>query len=754
MGKTQGAEAEAASGGGRGLLARFGGRAAPAAASPAAPPHPERRSEDRRLDDREAIRLLRNYEDSGQGWFWSTDAEGQALYISGVVAARMGLAAGVVGHRFVSLFAPADRTDDNQRPLPFLLTRKAKFEQVEVRSLDVENPTWWSISGIPQFDEAGEFSGFRGFGIDITEQKLAAEASMRLTKYDALTGLLNRFRMGQLLESTLAAYAVQNRSCAVMLLDLDRFKAVNDTLGHPAGDALLKQVAERLVGVVGDRERVSRLGGDEFQLLLPDMDDRGALGELATDIIHSLSQPYSVEGSRCIIGASVGVAVYPFDGTSSEELIRNADLALYGAKGGGRGRFRFFSEDLLKSAEDRRALEEDLVDALAQGQLEAHYQPVVSAVDNRVTGFEALIRWNHPERGYVSPASFIPIAEESELIQRIGEWMLRRACTDAMQWPVGLTVAVNLSSIQFSNQRLPKLVAQALTASGLKAERLELELTESVFLNSTSETMAMFQSLKTLGVRLALDDFGTGYSSLSYLQDAPFDKIKIDQSFVRTATEKGSRNAAIISAIVTLADALKMDTTAEGIETLDQLALIQKLGVSHIQGYVYSAAVKQDDLLAHFESGEWVIPPQGPPKQRHKRITLLRRCGAVHENHYYPVVVRNMSATGALIEGLIDVPVGTQFVIDFGEGQLALSEVVRSRKNQQGVRFDQRLVDDGNGGLCTAHRVPRAMLMAAGVPTNIELVDFNRLQNVDYTKTGLPAFQTENGALPLTEKLR
>lgn len=743
-------EKEAASqrGTARGLLARLGARPATAVAETASGPASQI------LDDREALRLLRNYEDTGLGWFWSTDSEGQVRYMSAPIAAKLGLSRSPMGEVFAQLFAQPERIEENQRPLPFLMTRKGRFEQLEVRSRDDEAPTWWAITGVPQFDAAGNFTGFSGFGVDITEQKLAAEQSMRLTKYDALTGLLNRFRMSQLLDSTLAAYAAQNRNCGVMLLDLDRFKAVNDTLGHAAGDALLKQVAERLIGVVGDRERISRLGGDEFQIILPDKDDRGELGTLANEIIHSLSQPYSVEGSRCIIGASVGVAVYPFDGASSDALIRNADLALYAAKGGGRGRFRFFSEDLLKAAADRRALEEDLVDALANGQFEAHYQPIISTVDNRVTGFEALMRWNHPERGYVSPATFIPIAEESDLIVRLGEWMLRRACADAANWPAGLTVAVNLSPIQFANPRLPKLVANALATSGLKAERLELELTESVFLNSTSETLAMFTALKDIGVRLALDDFGTGYSSLSYLQDAPFDKIKIDQSFVRTATEKGSRNAAIIAAIVALANTLGMDTTAEGIETLDQLALIQRLGVSHIQGFVYSAAVKNEELEQRCGVGDWVIPPQGPARQRHKRYTMLRRCGAVHENHYYPIVVRNLSATGALIEGIIDVPIGTQFVIDFGEGQLATADVVRSRKNQQGVKFELRLVDDGNGGLCTAHRVPRSMLIAAGLPTGIENIDFSRVQDIDYSKAGIPAFQTENGALPLTEKLR
>lgn len=731
--------------GARGLLSRFSNRKVDAP--------PEFAAAGGSLDDQEGLRLLRNYEETGLGWFWSTDADGRVRYLSHGVASKLGIAGSASGKSFTGLFAPQERGDERQRTLPFQMTRKARFDQMELSSRDDDPATWWAVTGIPQFDGDGEFSGFNGFGVDITEHRSAAEQSMRLTKYDALTGLLNRFRMGKLLDSILAAYAVQNRNCAVMLLDLDRFKSVNDTLGHPAGDALLRQVADRLTKVVGDRERVGRLGGDEFQILFPDVDDRGELGVMANEIIHSLSQPYSVEGSRCIIGASVGVAVYPFDGATSDVLIRNADLALYAAKDGGRGRFRFFSEDLLKAAADRRALEEDLVDALANGQIEAHYQPVVSTDGNRVTGFEALMRWNHPERGYVSPAVFIPIAEETELIGQLGEWMLRKVCEDAAKWPCDLTVAVNVSPVQFANPRLPKLVAQALTVAGMKAERLELELTESVFLSPSEDVSKMFAALKDLGVRLALDDFGTGYSSLSYLQNAPFDKIKIDQSFVRTATEKGSRNAAIITAIVALAASLDMDTTAEGIETLDQLDLMRKLKVSHIQGYVYSKPVKSCEVEQRLSTGDWVISPQGPAKQRHKRITLLRKAGAVHENHYYPVVIRNLSATGALIEGIIDVPLGTKFVIDFGEGQLALGNVVRSRKNQQGLAFEQRLVDDGNGGLCTAHRVPRSMLAAAGLPTSIEGIDTSRLQSNDYTKTGVPEFQTENGALPLTERL-
>ncbi len=697
----------------------------------------------------EAQKLLRNFEESGQGWFWSTCPDGKLRYISQHILNLFPLIKGNDNAAFASIFDLTQRVDHQQRSLPFLFARKLKFEKLQLSSAEFHNPRWWSISGTPQFDESGEFAGFVGFGQDVTEQRQADDVSMQLTKYDPLTGLLNRVKMAQLVETTVSAFGSQNRSCAIMTIDLDRFKAVNETLGHPAGDALLKQVAMRLAHVVGDKERVARLGGDEFQIILPDLEDRGDLAVMATEIVSKLSEPYMVDDDRCIIGASIGVAVSPYDGETSDALVRNADLALYAAKGSGRGRYRFYSEDLLKAAEERRVLEEDLVDALTKGQIEVHYQPVVSTADDKVSGFEALIRWRHPAKGYISPALFIPIAEETDLIQKLGEWMLRKACEDASGWQGEARVAVNVSPIQFADPNLPRLVMSALANAGLAPERLELEITESVFLGESKETSKMFAALKDIGVRLALDDFGTGYSNLSYLQHAPFDKIKIDQSFVRTATESGSRNSAIISAIVALAGALGMETTAEGIETLDQLDLIRGLHVSHIQGYVYSKAVTNEFLTERLTGGDWIIPPTGPAKQRQKRISMFRKVGAVHENHYYPIVIKNVSTTGALIEGLIDVPLGTKFVIDFSQGQLAVAEVVRSKKNQQGIRFESKLVDDGNGGLCTPHRVPKSWLASAGIPINAQGVDSQKLLNPDFSKTGLPAFNTENGAVAL-----
>jgi diguanylate cyclase (GGDEF)-like protein/PAS domain S-box-containing protein len=697
------------------------------------------------MKSQEALLLLQTFEDSNRGWFWSTDAENCLTYVSGSVCKILGKDMGsLLGKPLLELFYPPQRGDEQQRTLPFILTKQTRFDELPLQARSGETEIWWAVSGRAYHDGAGNFLGYRGSGADITAQRQSAADNSRLATYDSLTGLLNRFRMSGILEKTLSAFAAQKRSCAVMLMDLDRFKQVNDTLGHPAGDALLKQVAERLLKVVGDREKVSRLGGDEFQIILQDTEDRGALGDMATAIIESVSQPYSIDGSRCIIGASIGIAISPFDGDNSEDLIRNADLALYAAKASGRGRFRFYSGDLLQAAEDRRVLEDDLRDALSRNEIHLVYQPVVNAVTDIVTGFEALIRWEHPERGPISPALFIPIAEEANLIASLGEWALKRACKDASNWPGKLKVAVNVSPVQFADDQLPNIVKQALSEAGLKSERLELEITESVFLEDSRKTDAMFTALKKVGVRLALDDFGTGYSSLSYLKSAPFDKIKIDQSFVRGATEEGSRNGAIIAAIVALASALDMETTAEGIESLDQLALMRELNVSHIQGYCYSKPVKNDLISPNVASGEWKIEPSGPPKQRSDRLSVYRSVGVIHDNHTYAAVVRNLSATGALIEGILDVPVGTRFVLDFGEGQLATSTVQRSNEHQQGLQFDDRLVSDGNGGLCTSRRVSPYLIAAATHMGADAPPGFYRGVDGELRPKNLPAFSTVN----------
>jgi diguanylate cyclase (GGDEF)-like protein len=671
----------------------------------------------------EASLILKAYEESCQGWFWATDASGCLTYLTDRIVPLLTDQPGtMIGAPLADLFVKGDEGTGAGRNLPFMLTKQSKFEKLIVRAAVAHDPRLWSVSGTPQFDAQGQFTGFRGSGVDITEQRKSSERASRLAMHDSLTGLPNRLRMAEVLEANLNGTDIHKRPCAVLMLDLDRFKQVNDTLGHPAGDALLKQVADRLFRIVGDKERIFRLGGDEFQVILRDCSDRDVVLQLGNKIIASLSQPYSIEGSRCIIGASIGIAVSPIDGRNSDDLIRNADLALYAAKGSGRGCVSFFSSDLLQAAEDKRVLEEDLRDALEKGEIHVFYQPIVNARNNVTTGVEALVRWHHPERGSISPALFIPIAEEANLIGPLGEWILRKACEDAASWPGKLRVAVNVSPIQFTSGSLPSIVTSALASSGLSPDRLELEITEGVFLSDSAAADTVFASLKQIGVRLALDDFGTGYSSLGYLRTAPFDKIKIDQSFVRAATLPGSRNGAIIAAIVALAEALGMETTAEGIESHDQLALIQSLRVSHVQGYIYSQAIASDELKERLETGEWIIPPTGPTKQRSDRLSMYRTVRAIFGNHYRSVLIRNLSETGALVEGLDDVPFGSQLIIDFGEGHLACATINRSRNRQQGLVFEQALVSDGRGGLRTAMPVSPYTLQTAGLPAfgNVE----------------------------------
>ena len=668
---------------------------------------------------RQALLLLRDYEASGIGWFWSSDGEGRITYLSDVVAQRLGRPRDeLIGQPIQSLFI-LDRDDDDtvERTLPLILSARKTFVDLPVRAASDATEVWWSISGRPQHGPDGSFSGYRGNGTDITATRQHQKDASRLAQYDSLTGLANRHRMGKRLGATLTAYQAAKRACAVMMIDLDRFKQVNDTLGHPAGDELLKQVAQRLQRVIPDKNcEIGRLGGDEFQIMLPDIDDRGRLGEIAKTIITMVSQPYQIEGSRCVIGASVGIAIAPYDGISSEELVRSADLALYASKGGGRGQFRFYSSDLHAEAARRRQIEDDLRDALGKGEMRVAYQPIVDTLSNKVVTLEAFSRWEHPELGDVPPGIFIPIAEEANLIGALGDWVLKQACADASQWPGSVRVAVNVSAAQFANPGFAAMVAQALAHAELPPERLELELTESIFLGDTAQTEEMFIQLKMLGVRLALDDFGTGYSSLSYLQNAPFDKIKIDKSFIRGITDPTSRNNAIIAAIVSMAEALKMDTTAEGIEAHDELDAMRRLKVKQIQGFIYAAAVPNDDVEDAMISGEWVIEPSGPSKYRPERRTVLRKVGLVHEDHRYDVTMRNLSRSGCMVEGLVDVPLGTQFVVDFGEGQLAVATVRRSAGSMQGLEFEQPLVDDGAGGLCTRHRVSPYTLAQAGMP--------------------------------------
>ncbi|WP_157573123.1 EAL domain-containing protein [Novosphingobium sp. AAP83] len=656
----------------------------------------ERLEKEQRAQTR-AQEILADYEETGQGWFWETDRRGNLTYLSGRVAQTLGRSVhNLIGRPFTDLFNLKEQSGEGERTLTFHLSARSSFSDLAVRAAVKDEERWWSVNGRPTYDTFNNFAGFRGSGTDLTEKRRSQEHASRLAHFDSLTGLSNRFRMSQTLEKILLAPQVHHRACSVFLLDLDRFMQVNDTLGHPAGDALLKQVSQRLERVVGQMGRVGRLGGDEFKVILPGKIEREQLALLAEQIIESLSQPYSIEGSRVIIGASVGIALAPDDGVTSEALIRNADLALYAAKDGGRGRHHFYAADLHSDAEERRKMEEDLRDAVTTGGLELYYQPVVQTSTEKITGFEALLRWNHPQQGWISPADFIPVAEDTGLIAPIGEWALRKACQDLATWPESVRVAVNVSPLQFANPSLPLIVTNALANAQVSADRLELEITESVFLNDDEGTDQMFKSLKAIGVRLALDDFGTGYSSLGYLKTAPFDKIKIDQSFVRGATQPGSRNGAIIASIVSLAEALGMETTAEGVETLDELDLVRALGCSHVQGYIYERPLSGVHAMARLSTGLMAIAT-GPRSARAARQSMLRKVLLEHAEHSYDAMVRNISQTGALIEGLWNVPAGTMFRIHLAENHIVTGTCRWSGDDRMGIEFSTPLSLDDSG---------------------------------------------------------
>jgi diguanylate cyclase (GGDEF)-like protein len=634
-----------------------------------------------------AERLLQEYENAGRGWFWETDRSGRLTYISQALGdAFQTDSSALVGQSFFDLVHSQSDDQDGGRTLNFYFSARTPFNEIAVRTALSSDERWWAVSGQPVFNEFGTFFGFRGSGFDLTEIRRSQAEITRLAQFDSLTGLANRRHMTRLLDDLLNETRGQTRTCGLFLLDLDRFKSVNDTLGHPAGDALLEQVSQRIARCVGDKGVVGRLGGDEFEVILPDIADRAALSRLATEIIALVSQPYSVNGSIATIGTSIGIAISPDDSRDSATLVRNADLALYAAKDDGRGLHRFYQSVMHAGAEDRRQLEQELRQAIAGGQLYLVYQPVVSAATETVTGFEALVRWKHPTKGLVSPAAFIPLAEDTGLIGPIGEWVLRTACHEAVKWPSDVRIAVNISPIQFADPHLPALVMSALANAQLGSDRLELEITEGVFLNDSETTDAMFQALKQIGVRLALDDFGTGYSSLGYLRKAPFDKIKIDRSFVAGASINGSRNKPIIRAIVGLAEALGMETTAEGAETQDELDLIRSLGCSHIQGYIYGKPMTGGEALEKLADRGGVVT-EGFKVSREPRKSLLRTVAITNGHDRYTARIRNISATGALIEGLWNVPPDTVFSIELTEYLSVKASARWSTEDRTGVEF-------------------------------------------------------------------
>ena len=545
--------------------------------------------------------LLREFqEDSEADWLWEIDVQRRIVRASPRFARSIGIDPRAVnGMSFLEVLAGPTWEAGNFSAALHEMADKLKarepFRDLLLPVYVDSEERWWEMSASPRYDEQGSFIGFRGVGSDVTEQRRSADKINRMARFDTLTGLPNRLLIHEALGRAMTEADKWGSRCAFMMIDLDRFKAVNDTLGHPVGDRLLGRVSERLKALMTEDEMIGRLGGDEFAVVVRDGTDSTRLEALAQNIITALSEPYDVDQNTLYIGASVGMAIGPRDGRTAEMLIRSADLALYRSKDAGGGTYHIYEPQLHMQAEERRVLEMALRHALERNELHLNYQPVVDAATAGLTGFEALLRWTHAELGPISPAKFIPLAEEARLIGPIGEWVLRTACHEAKSWPEHIRVAVNVSAEQLHNPGFLVVVANALAQSGLAPDRLELEVTESVFMREGTGATHVLDKLLDLGIRLSLDDFGTGYSSLGYLSRTRFSSIKIDRSFVQGASKGVKEAIAIIRAVVALAQSLGMATTAEGVETEDEHTLIQQLGCTKVQGYYFGRPLPVDE---------------------------------------------------------------------------------------------------------------------------------------------------------------
>lgn len=447
---------------------------------------------------------------------------------------------------------------------------------------------------------------------DVTERRRAEATASHLASHDVLTGLPNRRLLKQHIQVSLSDAKAK---CAVLCVDLDRFKSVNDTLGHAGGDALLVEVSKRLRHCVPAGDTVGRLGGNEFVILHSEVSSEDDIAQMAQRVVAAISRPFDILGQSVLVGASVGVAVSPRDGDSADRLIKSADMALFEAKRAGRGHFYFFDPSLEARARERQALESDLRVAVAQGQFELHYQPYFAARQRKLVGFEALLRWNHPVRGRISPVDFIPIAEELGLITELGDWILKEACKTAATWPKDLMISVNVSTRQFINHDLIGAVEHALSSSGLPAKRLEVEITESALMENVDEVSSTLERLRGQGIGLAMDDFGTGYSSLAYLRRFNFSKVKIDRSFIN-GLETDSQSIAIVRAIIALCGNLNIEVTAEGVETELQADILRLENCDYLQGFLLgrpTARTKLEDVFFTKPPSEKALPLPSQP---------------------------------------------------------------------------------------------------------------------------------------------
>lgn len=588
---------------------------------------------DRELADstRTVKLLLSEYEENGSDWLFELDRKGHLTQVSKRFAAAAGQSpAALEGRAFAALFAPGFPRDE----LTTAITKQSPVRSIvlELDSIGSGEPRWWSISG--RATKSSGKTAYRGVVSDITIRRQAEDRAHRMAHFDTLTGLPNRALFDQEMKRLMSGRA-GDEQVALMLLDLDHFKAVNDMHGHPVGDAFLRHVGERVTqlvqdsGLGGQQLLIARLGGDEFAIAVSGVDACDHSIRLAELLLVALAEPIHIEGHELHSGFSIGLALAPFHADHRAQLISYADIALHAAKQNGRGRWEMFEAGMDAELHERHILARDLRHAVSRGELRLFVQPLVDIASEKMTGYEALLRWQHPTRGLVSPDVFIPIAEETGLIVPIGEWVIRTALAEAAQWDNGETIAINLSPVQIESPGLLPMVVNALGESGIDPARVEFEITEGVLLNNSEANLEVLQILQSFGVKIALDDFGTGYASLNYLMTFPFDKIKIDRSFIaQMSTRDESR--AIVGAVIALANQLGMCTLAEGVEERDQLDQLRENGCRMVQGWLFGKALPSEE----YHPRAAILARRGRPadfsgaRSRHTSQTYSRAVGS------------------------------------------------------------------------------------------------------------------------------
>lgn len=683
-------------------------------------------------------------EQSDCAFFWATNEQGQFTTFCAPSLVSMGLKVdGALGQKLSAVFEDAQVSADvSQRSLALKMNSRAKISDHVVRmaqSVSEKDEIWLQISGRPLI-ENDVFKGYFGTGANVTRLVIEHQEKSTREKFDEQTGFYNPAYLAKRFDAVFTSMAYAERSCALMILDIDQFRSIHERHGSAIADGVLREFSDRLRNLVGQRGEIGRSADDQFRIILVDADDRGELADMAINLDRMLSQPYRINGRRVFVSLSIGVAIAPYDAAAATDLVDAANLALMVAKQNGGGSYCIYSPEISEQSARELKIHEEIEGALQRGEFSLSYAPLVDAQTNVLSALIAELQWDHPDIGRIPFDVFWPIIDSSEAAVFIGEWMLRQACSDAASWPETLRLAIHLPQGLLKDHSFRTILLDAARANNVSSARIEIEIGEQALASDLGASAKLLDDIKAIGARSAILDFGGGNSSIAMLADLKVDRVDLFPGLVKNWAADPARAKAIFLALVGLAKTFGVTTSAREVDALDVLDGLVGCGIDLAAGPVFSERLGQDDIVAL--SGEIFrkYRPKGPPRQRAERIAMLRKIGLIHEDHYYDVLIRNLSTTGAKVTGIAGVSVGTEVVLDLGGGQLAVAKVVNSDENSQGLKFEVPLVSDGHGGLMTRHRISPYALAEAGLPVGVLGSELDALKTMQDGRRKPPSF--------------